>query len=93
MTLHHIPDTAKILGSFHALLNPGGYLCIADLDQEDGSFHSSDSTFDGHNGFARHDLRHQLLAAGFGEAKFSTCFEMVKDRRTYPLFLAVAHKG
>ena len=39
MTLHHVPDTDRILRVFHDLLNPGGYLCIADLDQEDGSFH------------------------------------------------------
>ena len=45
MTLHHIPDTAKILGSFQALLQPGGVLCIADLDKEDGSFHSHEADF------------------------------------------------
>jgi ubiquinone/menaquinone biosynthesis C-methylase UbiE len=39
MTLHHIPDTDAILKTFHDLMNPGGWLCIADLDKEDGSFH------------------------------------------------------
>ena len=54
MTLHHIPDTAKILSAFHDLLNPGGHLCIADLDQEDGSFHGPE--VDVHHGFDQADL-------------------------------------
>ena len=37
VTLHHVPDTRTILGKFNALLKPGGILCIADLDKEDGS--------------------------------------------------------
>ncbi|MDR3394442.1 MAG: class I SAM-dependent methyltransferase, partial [Parasulfuritortus sp.] len=32
MTLHHIPNTEHILEVFHTLLNPGGVLCIADLE-------------------------------------------------------------
>ena len=36
MTLHHVPDVARGLTAFRELLNPGGHLCIADLDAEDG---------------------------------------------------------
>ena len=46
MTLHHIPDTNGILNKFHALLEPNGYLLVADLEKEDGSFHT-DGTTDG----------------------------------------------
>ena len=92
MTLHHIPDTAKILGCFHSMLNPGGILCIADLDEEDGSFHSDQPTFDGHNGFDRTELSVGLEQAGFTNICFSTCYELIKDERKYPLFLAVAEK-
>jgi len=92
MTLHHIPDTGKTLGHFQTLLRLGGFLCIADLDKEDGSFHSHEPGFDGHNGFDRIELGLELERAGFSDICFSTCFTMTKDGRPYPLFLVVAEK-
>lgn len=92
MTLHHVADVDRLLWAFHDLLRPGGWLGIADLDREDGSFHGPG--FTGHNGFDRVALRVQLVDAGFGEVDFSTCYamKMATDRgmREYPLFLAVA---
>ncbi|MDD5387826.1 MAG: class I SAM-dependent methyltransferase [Gallionellaceae bacterium] len=94
MVLHHIPDTADILATFHALLNPGGWLCVADLDQEDGSFHGIE--VDVHHGFTRETLRQQAEAAGYGDVRFDTVFEIVKEQETgtraYPVFLMVARK-
>lgn len=95
MVLHHIPDTAGILATFHALLNPGGWLCAADIDQEDGSFHGID--IDVHHGFTREALRLQAETAGFSDVRFDTVFEIVKDTaeggtRAYPVFLMVARK-
>lgn len=92
MTLHHIPDTARILGSFYSLLQAGGVLCICDLDKEDGSFHAHEADFDGHNGFDRKKLGTELEQAGFINIRFSTCYTLMKDERAYPLFLAVAEK-
>ena len=86
MTLHHIRDLARGLGAFAALLSPGGHLCIADLEKEDGSFHGAD--FDGHHGFERAVLADDLAAAGFGEVTFATCTDLVRDGATYPVFLA-----
>lgn len=94
MVLHHIPDTAGILATFHALLNPGGWLCVADLDQEDGSFHGIE--IDVHHGFTRETLRQQAEAAGYRDVRFETVFEIVKEQETgtraYPVFLMVARK-
>lgn len=95
MTLHHIPDTDAILAAFHAHLNPGGWLAIADLDEEDGSFHGIE--VDVHHGFARAALAQRVQQAGFVEAGFQTVFEIVKDTpagpRTYPVFLMVARRA
>ena len=92
MTLHHVADVGRLLRTFHDLLRPGGWLAVADLDQEDGSFHGPG--FTGHNGFDRAALRAQLADAGFGEVDFSTGYVMKKATdqgvREYPLFLAVA---
>ena len=96
MTLHHIPDTDAILKTFHDLLNPGGWLCIADLDKEDGSFHGIE--VDVHHGFARKDLAEKVLRAGYRAPHFDTVFEIVKDqpdggKRAYPVFLMVARRA
>jgi ubiquinone/menaquinone biosynthesis C-methylase UbiE len=94
MTLHHIPHTDHILEVFHTLLNPGGALCIADLDEEDGSFHGAG--FDVHHGFDRNALEQKTRKAGFGTVGFSNVFEIVKQQengeRAYPVFLMVARK-
>lgn len=94
MTLHHIPDSAKILAVFHQLLNPGGHLCIADLDLEDGSFHGPG--FDVHPGFDRAALAGLAQAAGFRDVRFRTVFEIVKQKedgeRAYPVFLMSAER-
>ena len=94
MTLHHIVETDLILRHFHALLEPSGHLCIADLDQEDGSFHGPD--FHGHKGFDRKTLARDARNAGFHNIEFSTIFEIRKgdgqEETTYPVFLMVAEK-
>ena len=96
MTLHHIRDTAHILNIFNSLLKPGGYLCIADLDKEDGSFHGS-SDFDGHYGFDRIALKKTLEKEGFKEVYYSTPVSIDKNiegtEKKYPLFLMIAQKS
>lgn len=94
MTLHHVPDTDAILRIFHDLLQPGGHLCIADLDQEDGSFHGPD--IDVHHGFDRAELSQRATTAGFGEIGFQTVFNIEKQQETgtreYPVFLMSARR-
>ena len=95
MTLHHVPDTDPILRVFHDLLNPGGYLCIADLDQEDGSFHGLE--VDVHHGFDRADLSRRAAQAGFANMQFQTVFSIAREHATvtrdYPVFLMTAQRA
>ena len=92
MTFHHIPDTDGILRKLHTLLTSPGYLCIADLDREDGSFHGEG--FDGHNGFDRADLTRRAEEAGFMNIDFSTVFTIRKGlpEKNFPVFLMTAEK-
>ncbi|MBW3664220.1 MAG: class I SAM-dependent methyltransferase [Actinobacteria bacterium] len=90
MTLHHIHDVASVLTAFAALLAEGGRLCVADLEEEDGSFHSDDHDFEGHHGFERGALATQLEAAGFTDVRFQPCHVVEKESGTFPLFLATA---
>ncbi len=95
MTLHHIADTDFILRQFHALLKPGGWLAIADLDAEDGTFHTDGAT-DVHLGFERAALQKQVESAGFGDVKFSTPYIIRKKigetEKSFPVFLLTARK-
>jgi ubiquinone/menaquinone biosynthesis C-methylase UbiE len=88
MTMHHVPDVAPLLSNFAELLVEGGRLCIVDLEEEDGSFHGDG--FHGHHGFDRAVLTSDLSEAGFTDIRFQRCHEMVRDGRSYPLFLATS---
>jgi ubiquinone/menaquinone biosynthesis C-methylase UbiE len=93
MTLHHIDGTEDILRKFHSLLEPNGFLLVADLDQEDGSFHT-DGTTDVHLGFDRDELQKLVEDAGFENVSFSTAYEIKKtignEEKTFPVFLMTA---
>jgi len=95
MVLHHVPDTDGILARFHALLAPGGRLCVADLDLEDGSFHGAGAQV--HPGFDRVELAGRMERAGFRAVRFSSPFQVLRataaGERSYSGFLAVAERG
>jgi 2-polyprenyl-3-methyl-5-hydroxy-6-metoxy-1,4-benzoquinol methylase len=95
MVLHHIDNVQKVLSRFYDLLVPGGILLVADLDQEDGSFHTDGST-DVHLGFDRDDFRSTVEGAGFGNVSFTTAYEIKKqigtEEKIFPVFLMVAQK-
>lgn len=95
MTLHHIPDTPGILKRFHEVLEPGGWVALADLDTEDGSFHGPAVT-DVHLGFDRAALARQYAEAGFVDIRFETVFTIQRDTgagpRDFPVFLGLGRK-
>lgn len=95
MVMHHVENIDTILNKFKALLNPGGYLAIADLYAEDGSFHGDG--FNGHLGFDIAVLAKKLEHLGFGNIQHHQCFSMKKEDgagniRDYPVFLLTASK-
>jgi tRNA (cmo5U34)-methyltransferase len=77
MVLHHVNDIEKIINIFYRLLNSNGHLVIADLYEEDGSFHGEG--FTGHKGFNMDSLSVILLKNRFSEISHKTCF--VIDRK------------
>ncbi|MEP0806418.1 MAG: class I SAM-dependent methyltransferase [Chloroflexota bacterium] len=95
MVLHHIHDARGILKKFHDLLEPKGFLIVADLDKEDGSFHT-DGTTDVHKGFDRRELQAWVEIIGFENVRFSTAYEIQKEingrQKTFPVFLMAAQK-
>ncbi len=96
MALHHVADVPRVLAAFAELLVPGGTVCIADLDAEDGSFHAAAGSDHPpghhHDGFEHDQLAGWLGAAGFGPARFTPAFELERHGRTYGVFLATARR-
>ncbi len=96
MTLHHVEDVGALFRGFFRLLLPGGKLCVADLDTEDGSFHP-DKTGVFHFGFNRGEIGKMLANAGFVGIRDVTASVIVRATyndaaREYPVFLVTAEK-
>jgi cyclopropane fatty-acyl-phospholipid synthase-like methyltransferase len=89
MTIHHIADIPALFRRFHALLEEGGFIAIADLDTEDGSFHD-DSTGVFHQGFDRQALKRVVSDAGFTRVDIATVSVVREARGDYPVFLLTA---
>lgn len=94
MVLHHIPDTESIIDIFAATLNAGGYLAIADLYKEDGSFHGKG--FDGHNGFDPDELAKLLGKKGFTDVSHEKCYTIEKnisdiEKGKFDVFILTGH--
>jgi len=90
MTLHHIEPVEELISRFFTLLKPGGWLVIADLDREDGTFHGDiPGVF--HHGFDRGHLKALLSEKGFGQIEALTAHVLEKEIapgewREYPVF-------
>ena len=91
MVLHHVNDYEAIIHTFYSLLNTGGYLAIADLYPEDGSFHGPDVKV--HLGFDPEKLKEIFTNNGFTNIEYKTCFEVKRESgEKFPVFLLVAKK-
>ncbi len=95
MVLHHVSDIENIISKFNAMLSPGGYLAIADLYSEDGSFHGEG--FNGHMGFDPDDLAAILQIKQFNTIAHKECFVINRvisesETRNFPVFLLTAKR-
>lgn len=91
MTLHHIRDVAAMFGKFRAMLKDGGFIAIADLDLEDGSFHGEDTGVH-HPGFDRAEIAASAARAGFREVAVSSASVVSKPQGDFPVFLLTARR-
>jgi len=97
MVLHHLRDVSAALQRMVAALRPDGWLAVADLETEDGSFHPDPSGVH-HLGFAPESIARWLAAAGCTDINTRTAHTLIKPdaggrERTYPIFLATARRA
>lgn len=91
MTMHHIEDTKAMFAKFYSMLRVDGFIAIADLDSEDGSFHS-ENTGVFHTGFDRDELHTMAEAVGFVNVEIIPASIARKPQGDYPVFLLTAIK-
>ena len=94
MTIHHIANTHRLLEHLHALLKPGGFLAVADLMPEDGSFHDHGNEGVHHFGFEEKALTKLAEEAGFKGVDYRKIFTVDKgEGRSYGIFLLTARRA
>jgi len=95
MVLHHVDDIDSILHRFNNMLTPGGYLAIADLYPEDGSFHGDG--FNGHLGFDIEELTSKIGKNNFTNISHLQCYVIKREvsgqqAQQFPIFLLTAKR-
>ncbi|MBK7229459.1 MAG: class I SAM-dependent methyltransferase [Ignavibacteriales bacterium] len=91
MTMHHIKDIQSMFNDFYTMLNDNGVLAIADLDIEDGTFHTEDTGVF-HFGFDRKEFQDKAINAGFKDVKIITASIDEKPHGKFPIFLLTGNK-
>ena len=89
MTMHHIDDVPAMFTKMHLMMKPGGFIALADLETEDGSFHTEDTGVF-HFGFSADDLIRFATDAGFKNAEVSVASVISKPQMDYPVLLLTA---
>ena len=91
MTIHHLKDTKALFQKLYNMLNKDGFIAIADLDSENGTFHS-DNTGVFHFGFERKELKAIAKEVGFKEIRFQLASTIKKPHHEFTLFLMLAKR-
>lgn len=91
MTIHHVEDVPALLEKFYRMLHAGGTIALADLDKEDGSFHT-ENTGVFHFGFDQNEFASWARQAGFEEVSIEIVSVAKKPYGEFPIFLLTGTK-
>ena len=91
MTLHHVEDLKAFFDVIYTNINKNGFIAIADLETEDGTFHS-DNAGVFHFGFEAKELCKIVESCGFKDVKFENINTINKPHRNFGVFLLTAIK-
>ena len=90
MTMHHIADTAPTLSRLVGMLVENGWLAIADLCLEDGTFHAPRLV--PHNGFEPDGLVTVVRNLGMVDCQWQIVHRIEKNGRPFDVFLLTARR-
>ncbi|MDD2789086.1 MAG: class I SAM-dependent methyltransferase [Sulfurimonas sp.] len=86
MTLHHVEDLHAFFTTIKNNIKENGFIAIADLESEDGTFHSdNEGVF--HFGFDKNTLCALVAECGFKEVAFERINTIQKPHRDFGVFL------
>ena len=91
MTLHHVEDLKAFFDTIYKNITKNGFIAIADLESEDGTFHS-DNAGVFHFGFDKNELCKVVESCGFKDVKFENINTINKPHRDFGVFLLTAIK-
>jgi len=91
MTLHHVEDLELFFTTIYKNIKKDGFIALADLEAEDGTFHS-DNTGVFHFGFDADLLHATVLNAGFTDITIENINTIEKPQRDFGVFLLTARK-
>ena len=91
MTLHHVEDLKAFFDVIYTNINDNGFIAIADLETEDGTFHS-DNIGVFHFGFNNKELCDIVKSCGFKDVKFENINTINKPHKDFGVFLLTANK-
>lgn len=93
MSLHHIENLEIFFKKCYEALKNGGYICINDLEKEDGTFHKKINNLGVyHFGFTQQELIDICLSLGFNNFNYERVFVYKRDYGDFPLFNFYAKK-
>lgn len=91
MTVHHIEKPSELFARFAHATKSGGYLGVADLAKEDGSFHS-DNTGVHHYGFSPEELTEFFTQNGFEKPYITVAHTIDKPHGSFDILFCYAKK-
>ena len=95
MALHHIADVAAMFEKFYSLVQPEGFIALADLEEEDGSFHNNNAGVM-HFGFKQDAFRQFAVDAGFRAIEITIPHVISKQvdgkLKDFPILLLTARR-
>ena len=94
MVLHHIDNIEDQIAQLAASVKVGGYICLCDLDKEDGAFHQEEIV--PHNGFDREYIEEILRRNRMKIQDTSTVYVNHKKSNDvdmeFPVFMIIGKK-
>jgi predicted TPR repeat methyltransferase len=91
MTLHHVENLEKFFTQIYKNIKEDGFIAIADLESEDGTFHS-DNAGVYHFGFEEKTLCEVVERSGFKEVMIENINTINKPHKDFGVFLLTAKK-
>ncbi len=91
MTIHHIEKPNELFGKFTKAIKKGGYLGVADLAKEDGSFHS-DNAGVYHFGFTTEEFSEFFTKNGFEKPHITVAHTIDKPHKSFDILFCYAKK-